>query len=116
MAHMDYIVLGDNIKKARKAANITQEQLAECVNLSTAFISQIERGVRKPSLETVYSISLALRVSMDNLLKDIADMQKTDDFNELSLLLTARPSNERKFIINIVKNILANMKQLTTDK
>ena len=51
---MDYKLLGKNIKEARKSLKMTQEQLAEQIDVSTVFISQIENGSRKPSLETIY--------------------------------------------------------------
>lgn len=39
---MDYKLLGKNIKEARKSLKMTQEQLAEQIDVSTVFISQIE--------------------------------------------------------------------------
>ena len=69
---MDYKLLGKNIKEVRKSLKITQEQLAEKIEVSTVFISQIESGARKPSLETVYKISGALKIKIDTLInKDI---------------------------------------------
>ena len=64
---MDYIEMGKNIKKIRKNRKLTQEQLAEQIDVSSVYISQIETGARKASLETVYNISLALRVTIDEL-------------------------------------------------
>lgn len=43
---MDYKLLGKNIKEARKSLKMTQEQLAEQIDVSTVFISQIENGSR----------------------------------------------------------------------
>ncbi len=73
---MDYIEMGKNIKKIRKNRKLTQEQLAEQIDVSSVYISQIETGARKASLETVYNISLALRVTIDELVnsnKSITD-------------------------------------------
>jgi len=72
---MDYLALGENIRKARKAANLTQEKLSEYVSLSPAFISQIERGTRTPSLETVCGISATLGVSVDGLLNGVSEIK-----------------------------------------
>ena len=69
---MDYVSLGTRIRKARQAAQMTQERLGEACDLSTAHIGHIERGTRIPSLETLYRISIALHVSLDYLVFDSA--------------------------------------------
>lgn len=43
--------LGKNIKKSRKKAGLTQEQLAKKVGVHVSYISRIERGVVNPSTE-----------------------------------------------------------------
>jgi transcriptional regulator with XRE-family HTH domain len=65
-----YRLLGERIKKERLNRKLTQEKLAEMAGVSVAFLGQIERGDRKPSLETVVNISNALGVTMDILLQD----------------------------------------------
>ncbi|MBQ4326972.1 MAG: helix-turn-helix transcriptional regulator, partial [Clostridia bacterium] len=50
---MDYTALGKRIREERLKLNLTQEQLAEDVDLSTAYIGQIERGERRVSLENL---------------------------------------------------------------
>ena len=64
---MDYKELGKRIRKYRKAAHLTQSNLAEIVECSDGHISQIERAVGIPSLETVVRIANALQVSLDQL-------------------------------------------------
>ncbi len=65
---MNYKLLGDEIRKQRKARGYTLEQLAEILDVSTTFIGQIERAKGVPSLETLVKISNALEVSADSLL------------------------------------------------
>lgn len=48
--------------------DLSQEQLAEMVGVSTSFIGHIERGTRVPSLDTVWRICKALDVSMDHIM------------------------------------------------
>ena len=67
---MDYISLGQRIRKYRKQKGYTLEQLAERLDVSTTFIGQIERASGKPSLETLVRIANALDVSADALLFD----------------------------------------------
>lgn len=65
---MNYALLGQRIKQARKEQHLTQEQLAETCSISTSFLGHIERGTRVPSIETLYSLCSALNVSADYLL------------------------------------------------
>ena len=67
---LDYVALGQRIRKSRIEKSITQEQLGEICELSTAHIGHIERGTRTPSIDSVFRISQALNVSMDYLIFD----------------------------------------------
>lgn len=69
----DYAALGQRIRKARKDKHLTQEQLAEICDLSTAHIGHIERGTRALSIESLITISKALDISTDYLLLDISN-------------------------------------------
>lgn len=64
---LDYIAIGDRIRKYREMSRMTQEQLSESCSLSTGYIGHLERGTRSPSLETLVKISQILRVSLDDL-------------------------------------------------
>ena len=55
---LDYIAIGDRIRKYRELSRMTQEQLSESCSLSTGYIGHLERGTRSPSLETLVKISL----------------------------------------------------------
>ena len=60
-------VLRSKLKKYRRSAKMTQEDLAEKVNLSRAYIGYIEQGRNVPSLETLEKIAKALRVKLSDL-------------------------------------------------
>lgn len=64
-------LIGVQIARIRKEREITQEQLAESVDVATETISRLERGVSIPSLKTLARISEALHVS----LKDLFDFE-----------------------------------------
>jgi transcriptional regulator with XRE-family HTH domain len=65
---MDYSALGKRVRIRRKELRITQEKLAEMIDVSTSFIGHIERGTRKLSVETLYDLCKALDVSADYLM------------------------------------------------
>lgn len=78
MNNINYIRLGEKIRTVRKEQGFTQEQLAEICDISTGFLGHIERGTRKLSLDTLFSIAMVLDVSIDYLLIDSAS--KSDNF------------------------------------
>lgn len=65
---MDYIKLGERIAKRRKQINIKQNVLADQLNISNNYLSSIERGKEKPSLEILIKICNALNITPDYLI------------------------------------------------
>lgn len=63
------IKLGSNVKRYRKENNLTQEQLATKVRVSSTYVGFIEQGQRNPSLKTLDKIARVLGVEMPELLK-----------------------------------------------
>jgi transcriptional regulator with XRE-family HTH domain len=62
---------GRSIRSHRKQRGLSQESLAEASGLSRNYISDIERGVRNPSLLALVAIARALRMPLRDLLADI---------------------------------------------
>lgn len=63
--------LGANIRAFRKKARLSQESLAEKAELHPVYISQVERGTKAVSVEALWKLSRALRVSMSALFRGI---------------------------------------------
>jgi len=59
--------LGEFIAAHRRAAELSLRQLAEQTGISNPYLSQIERGLRRPSAEVLQQLSKALRVSAESL-------------------------------------------------
>lgn len=59
--------LGDYLKEQRVSARLSLRQLAEMAGVSNPYLSQIERGLRKPSAEVLQQIAKALRISAEQL-------------------------------------------------
>jgi transcriptional regulator with XRE-family HTH domain len=59
--------LGDYLKEQRLASRLSLRQLADQVGVSNPYLSQIERGLRRPSAEVLQQLSRALRVSAEQL-------------------------------------------------
>ncbi|MBP3854685.1 MAG: helix-turn-helix transcriptional regulator [Ruminiclostridium sp.] len=72
---MDLSSIGGKIKQYRKAAKLSQSQLAEMIGISTKYVSVLERSAKPPSLETLINIANALNISTDLLLCDTLNVQ-----------------------------------------
>ena len=53
---LDYTIIGERLKKARLDKNLTQEQLAEQIDVSIAFLSRVERGSSHINLKRLTQI------------------------------------------------------------
>ena len=67
---MEQKTLGRRIREERLKLNLTQEKLAEDVDLSMAYIGQIERGERSLTLDNLVAVANRLGVTVDYLLSD----------------------------------------------
>lgn len=61
-------VLGKKIQRQRKKMNLTQEELAEKVGISRAYMGYIEQGRNIPSLEVLHKIAKNLNISLREIL------------------------------------------------
>ena len=68
VSHMNLDKLGSKIKNNRRLLKLTQEQLAELIDVCPHYIYEIEKGLKTPSLPMLIAISENLHVSIDNLL------------------------------------------------
>jgi transcriptional regulator with XRE-family HTH domain len=63
------LLLGQNVRKARKAAGWTQEDLTGRADVEQDYVSKLERGQKNPKLSTILKFAIALNVSPEELLK-----------------------------------------------
>ena len=100
---MDMIAIGCRIKEARERAHLTQEELAEKVDISPTHMSVIERGVKTPKLDTFVKIVKALNLSADALLLDGMDQVNDSIVAELSVRLGRLTDEEQNRILNAIR-------------
>jgi transcriptional regulator with XRE-family HTH domain len=67
MASLDVGNLGEFLREQRRQARLSLRQLAEAAGVSNPYLSQIERGLRKPSAEILQQIAKGLRISAETL-------------------------------------------------
>lgn len=68
---LDAVLVGNVIARFRKNKGISQEVLSGLADIGRTHLSAIERGERKPTLETLYRISCALDIKMSDIVLEI---------------------------------------------
>lgn len=96
---MNYIKIGERIRKYRREQNLSQEELAEKIGISTTHMSHIETGSTKLSLPVLVELAEKLNVSSDNLLFDEQNISNS----EISNLLNECSPEELDIITSIIK-------------
>ncbi len=100
---MDYISLGKRIREERIKFHLTQEKLAEDINLSPAYVGQIERGERSVTLDKLVKISNRLGVTVDYLLAYSVPLHDDTSYQVFAQLMDGRSEKEKALAINIIK-------------
>ena len=88
--------LGLRIKYLRKSQNITQEKLAELINMDITSLSKIETGRNYPQPDTLEKISNALGVEVFNLFTFAENLSTKDYFDGINKNLQILKDNEEK--------------------
>lgn len=100
--NVDYKLIGERIKQARKAKDITQEHLAEKLGVSIGYVSQVERGITKISLDLLGAVSGILETDIATLVTGSA--VHTNEYLESELLNKLRKldRSKRRFLLEII--------------
>ena len=106
MNELNYKIIGERLKKLRKYFGLTQEQVAQILNVGRDAILRIENGNRGIELQELMNFSKLYNISMDELTMEEHTINSSDvafarGFNELS-------EKDKKEIISLIeyKNIL----------
>ena len=103
--------VGKYIREYRKKRNMSQETLAEMIDVSVPYISQLETAQKYPSLETLINIANVLDVSPNHLLRDTMndeyEMKRSVMLDEISEL----PEREQERIFTVVRAMIDEAKR-----
>jgi transcriptional regulator with XRE-family HTH domain len=93
--------IGDYIREQRNLAQVSLRQLARTAGVSNPYLSQIERGLRKPSAEILQQIAKGLRISAEQLYiqAGILDERAGDDTVTAALLADAGLTERQKQVL-----------------
>jgi len=98
MASLKVGNLGEFLREQRRSAQLSLRQLADAAGVSNPYLSQIERGLRKPSADILQQLAKALRISAETLYVQagILDERDRDELEVQSAILTDPTINERQ--------------------
>ena len=94
--------LGKRIQKCREEAGMTQEALAERVEISWNYLGAIEREVKTPKLATLVKIINALEVSADDVMLDVLRVGRKARCTKLEEKLQRLPKEKQDKILRIL--------------
>lgn len=103
---LDYTIIGERLRMARTEKKLTQEKLAEKLDMSVAFLSRLERGNSFISLKRLNQICTILDVSEGYILNGVSSNSSNYLNKEFSDLLKNCPPEKTKLIYEIAKVII----------
>ena len=106
---MERAALGKRIREARSKKGYTQQDLAERADIGVVYLSEIERGIKMPSLNIFIKIIDALEVSADYILRDEISTGKEYVCTEITEKLLALTPSQLKTATDILSAYLRNL-------
>ncbi len=108
---VDYVIIGQRLKVARKNMGLTQQELAEKLNLSIAFISRVERGSSHINLKRLTEFCSLLGISEGEILNGVSNSDENYLSTEFTDILDKCSPKKQKLIYKISK-IIAEEEEL----
>ena len=96
--------VNEKIKDARKAAGLTQKQLAEKLGVSAAMVAQYENGHRLPKVQTLKKIAYALNINVSDLLDDL----EQNTLNPVAAHSTENGAISKDAFLSMFKQVMEN--------
>ena len=115
---LNYEQIGKQIKIARIQLGVTQEFLAEKVNISAVHLSNIERGAGRLSLKTIVALAKTLNTSLDIILCNEINMPNQDKIlaSKMADLLSDCTSQELLIITEVAESTKKALRQVYTEE
>ena len=112
---IDYLDIGSRIRAERTNQKISQEKLAEIVDVGTTHISHIETGNTKMSIKVFIAIINALNLSADELLRNHINKAKHIFEGELADIISDCTDEETRIITDTAKSLKNALRRNTNN-
>ena len=106
---MDKVSLGNKIREARTMKGYTQQELSRIADIGEMYLSEIERGVKMPSMNVFIKLIIALDISADYVLRDEIPSGKEFVYDELTQRLDGLTPQQRKTAAAILDAYISNL-------
>jgi len=110
---IDYLDIGGRIRAERIKQKVSQERLAEMVDVGTTHISHIETGNTVPSMKVFIAIINSLNLSSDELLRNHIDKAKHIFEGEIADIINDCTDEETRIIADTAKAIKISLRRKT---
>ena len=105
MQMIDYKVIGRRIKARRQEAHLTQELVAERVNITTVYLSKIENGHVRPTIDLLCAICLTLQCDIADILADASPVRDTYQNEQVVKLFNACSPTVKPIALNLLEQL-----------
>lgn len=97
--------LGEKIRQLRKARGLTQEQLAEKLDIDNKHLSKIEKGSHKPTYKLILKLAEVLQINIYDLAENAVSKKNEDKtyLKSLKILNSAKNDKEKEFYLEALK-------------
>ena len=103
---VDYKLIGARIQKRRRELTMTQDSLADTLNMSTFYISKVENGHANPTLDTLSLIAYHLDIDLSYLITGTSTLEKKYYIDELNEICSKANKKQLDLIIRLSKAVL----------
>jgi len=98
--------IGSKIKGLRIKLKMTQKDFAKACNISTSYLSELERGLKRPTFDIIHKISIATNVKISDLAEESDGIPLTPELKEIVETLRGFDPEQ----IKLLKDFLASLK------
>ena len=100
------VAVGNRIRYFRRLQSISQEELALRANLNPAYLGQVERGLKCPTVDTLYKIAKAMNISPAELLRtESLPAYSTDHTRRMNELLAQVPKDKLEPLFRVIEDL-----------
>ena len=95
--------VGSRIRYHRKEHKLSQEELAERSGLHPSYIGQLERGIKKPTIDSLYKITKGMDLSISEIIDKGNDSYAVKSY----LLIEQENASDQRHLYEIIKHIIS---------
>ncbi len=102
----DKLIIGKQIKRLRARLKLTQDKLAEKVNISPKYLSNIERGLENPTLDTFLRLAKCLNVELGEIFLPDIDLNSKTLNKKIKNLINETNEEQLYLVMRLLQAVL----------